>query len=66
MRFRDEEVTEGLHARNIFELFRIDEIALKRGRLKLREDLHEARIFIDQIIRQHRNPRTTCGGVIEA
>jgi len=52
LRVADQEVAKRLHARHRFELFRIDKISVERWPLFLAEQLHQADIFLDQIIRQ--------------
>ncbi len=37
------------------ELFRIDEVGVERDRVGLAEQLHEAAVLLDQIVRQHRD-----------
>ena len=51
LRFRDKKISENLHARDRFQLFRIDEIGIQRDRVVLREQLHEALFFFDQVVR---------------
>src|SRR6187397_2259882 len=58
LRLRDQEVAEYLHARDRFQLFRIDEIGVEHDALRFREQLHQSVIFLDQIIRQHRDAET--------
>jgi len=66
LRFRDEEVAEHLHARDIFKLFRINEIALKSRRFHIVEHLNKARFLVDEIIGQDRNTGTARRRVIKA
>src|ERR1700722_15828106 len=53
LRVGDEKIAERLHPRHGLELFRIDEIGVERDRLSLAEQLHQAAVLLDQIIRQH-------------
>ncbi len=55
LRVGDQKVAECLHARDRFELFRIDEIGVERDRVGLGEQRHQATVLLDQIIRQHGN-----------
>src|SRR6476469_9304124 len=48
----DQKIPERLHARNRLQLFRIDEERVERRSLFFAEQLHEADVLLDQIVRQ--------------
>src|SRR5262249_23088714 len=53
---RDQKITKHLHARDRLELFRIDEIGVVGERaVAVTEQLHQAAVLLDQIVRQHRD-----------
>src|SRR5271170_3356857 len=62
LRVGDKEIAEGLHARDAFELLRVDEIGVERDGVGLAEQLHQPAIFLDQIVRQHRNAQAALAG----
>src|SRR4051795_4355069 len=55
LRFRDQKVAEDLNARDRFELFRIDKERIEREIVDVAEELHQATIFFDEIVGQHRD-----------
>src|SRR5277367_4248602 len=52
LRLAHHEVAEHLHPRHGFQLFRIDEISVELDRVGFAEQLHEAAVFLDEVIRQ--------------
>src|SRR5882762_6154149 len=52
LRLAHHEVAEHLHARHRLQLFRIDEIGVDLDRVGLAEQLHQAVVLLDQIVRQ--------------
>src|SRR6185295_19837091 len=49
----NEEVAENLDACNRLEFLGVDEISVHRERVRLAEKLHQAAVFLDQIVRKH-------------
>src|SRR4029077_13971254 len=64
--FRDQEVAEHLDARDRLEFFRIDEERIEREIVDLAEQLHQATVFFDQIIRQHCDAEPALAGAEQA
>src|SRR5580704_2418611 len=66
LRVGDEEVAERLHARYGLELFGIDEVGVERLRFGFAEQLHQAAVLLDQIIRQHGDADAALAGAQNA
>src|ERR1700722_20222761 len=58
LRLADEKITKRLHARDRFQLLRIDEEGVDRDRIGFGEQLHQAAVLLDQVVRQHRDPES--------
>src|SRR3954452_17365380 len=54
--FAHHEIAENLHPRHCLQFFRIDEICVELDRIRFAEQLHQTIIFLDQIVRQRRDP----------
>src|SRR3984885_10976093 len=52
LRLAHHEVAEHLDARHRLQLFRIDEVGIELDRVGFAEQLHQAVVFLDQIVRQ--------------
>src|ERR1700731_1507166 len=66
LRVGDEKIAERLHARPGLELFGIDEVGVERLGLGLAEQLHQAAVLLDQIIRQHGDADAALAGAQDA
>src|SRR5580700_503485 len=66
LRVGDEEIAEGLHARDGLELFGVNEIGVERDRFGFAEKLYEAAVLLDQIIGEHRNTEAALARAIDA
>lgn len=66
LRLAHHEVAEHLHARDRLQLLGIDEIGVELDRIRFSEQLHEAALFFDQIIRQRGDAEALLAGADEA
>src|SRR5580693_4836815 len=66
LRVGDEKIAERLHARHGLELFGIDEVGVECLGFGLAEQLHQAAVLLDQIIRQHGDAESALAGAQEA
>src|SRR5579862_4454556 len=62
LRVGDEEIAEDLNARHRFEFLRIDEERIERERVGVTEQLHQAAVFLDQVVRQHGDAEPALAG----
>src|SRR6266567_2656305 len=62
LRFRNQEVAEDLNARNGFEFFRVHEEGVEGEIVKIAEQLHQAAVLLDQIVRKHRDAEPALTG----
>ena len=62
LRVAHQEVAEDLHARNRLELLGINEKSVDRGRVGFTEQLHQATVLLDQIVRQQRDADAALAG----
>src|SRR5262249_5436409 len=53
LRVGDEEISENLNTCDRLEFFRINKISIERERVGFAEQLNQAAVFLDQIVRQH-------------
>src|SRR5512139_2068474 len=62
LRVRHQKVAENLDARDRLEFLGIDKIGIHRERVGFAEKLDQAAVFLDQIVRQHRDaePALAC------
>src|SRR5581483_7200456 len=66
LRVAHEEIAERLHARDRFQLFRIDEERIQRRPFLLAEQLDETDVLLDQIVGQQRDAEAALTGAQHA
>src|SRR6266851_5837334 len=62
LRLGDEKVAKHLHARDRLEFLRIDEIGVVGDLVVVAEQMHQAAVLLDQIVRQHGDAQSTLAG----
>src|SRR5260370_3933329 len=62
----DQEVAERLHPRHRLEFLRVDEKSVERDGFRLAEQLYEAAVLFDDVVRQHRNAEPGLTGAQDA
>src|SRR6186713_838594 len=66
LRVAHEEIAKRLHARDRLQFFGINEIRIERRAFLFAEQLHEADVLLDQIIRQQRDADPALAGAQQA